>query len=438
MILGGGFGGAYCAQALERRVRERDLEILLIDRNNYFVFYPLLIEAGTGSLEPRHAVVSLRAFLRRATFRMAEVRGIDAERRTVCYRRRHQDGDEHVSYDYLVVALGGVTSLPDVPGLREFGFSVKALADAVALRDRAIEMLELADATEDAAERRARLHFVVVGGNFTGVEVAGELSTFLRQAARGYERIAADDIQVTLVELTERILRALGPDLSDYAATALRCCGVDVRLGESVTRIERTRVHLACGGVRPAHTVIWCAGIAPNPLIARLPFPTDPRGYIVTERDLRVPGFPAVWAIGDCAANPGPDGAPYPATAQHAVRQAAHAARDIARVRRGLPTRPCNIASQGSLAAIGCRTGVARVFGVKISGFWAWWLYRSVYLLKMPGLARKTRIALDWTIALLFPREHVQLSVHARPPAPAPERTGPADERARSLKPTAR
>jgi NADH dehydrogenase len=325
---------------------------------------------------------------------------------------------EETTYDYLVLALGSVTRLPPVPGLREYAYGVKSIGDALALHDRALEMLELADAATNPELRRALLHFVIVGGNFTGVEVAGELSTFVRQAARRYRHLDPADVTVTLVELTERVLRQLGERLSDRAAEQLRRCGITLRLNESVRCIEPHGVELVSGQALAARTVIWCAGIAPSPLLARLPFPKDSRGYVLTGRDLRCPGFANVWAIGDAAVNPGPDGEAYPATAQHAVQQARHAGNDLLRVLAGKPTRPCSIASRGSLAALGCRTGVALVLGVPVSGFAAWWLYRTVYLLKMPGLARKVRIALDWTLDLLFRREHVSLNVTRRPPSP--------------------
>ena len=181
VILGGGFAGAYCAQALQRQ-RGLDAEVVLIDRNNYFVFTPLLIEAGTGSIEPRHAVVPMRAFLKSAEFLMAEINGADLERRRITYRLVGADDDQTIDYDHLVIALGSVTRLPDVPGLREHGVELKSLSDAVALRDRAIALLERANATEDPQERKALLHFVVIGGNFTGVEAAGEGHMFLREA----------------------------------------------------------------------------------------------------------------------------------------------------------------------------------------------------------------------------------------------------------------
>ena len=215
VILGAGFGGAYCAAALGKKLRGLNVEVLLIDRNNFFVFYPLLVEAGTGSLEPRHAVVPIRAFLKTAEFRMAEVVDADFDRRSITYRLVGGDDTQQIDYDELVISLGSVTRLPDVPGLREFGCELKSLTDAVALRDRAITMLELANATDDEATRRGLLHFVVVGGNFTGVEAAGEFDMFLRAAARKYRHVNQQDITVTLVELGDRILAALDEDLAE-------------------------------------------------------------------------------------------------------------------------------------------------------------------------------------------------------------------------------
>lgn len=370
------------------------------------------MEAGTGSLEPRHVVVSIRGFLKHTLFQMAEVTGIDLENRRVCYRITGTSADRSTGYDHLVVALGSVTRLPLVPGLHEHGFQIKTLTDAVALRDRAIQKLEQAEAAEDIEERRSLLHFLVVGANFTGVEVAGEMDHFLKEASRLYPHVRPQDCRVTLLELGDRILPALEPELSEFASNHMGNRGIDIRLGESVQEVAADRVVLRSGETLPTHTVIWCAGIAPNPLIARAPFPVDGRGYILCRRDLQVEGLENVWAIGDCAVNPDPQGAPYPATAQHAVGQGRHLARNLERALRGAPLLPCNLSSRGTLAAIGCRTGVARVFGIKLAGFPAWFLYRTAYLAKMPGWSRKVRVALDWTIDLLFSRDYVQLGVH--------------------------
>ncbi len=409
VILGGGFGGAWCARALERQVPDAD--VLLLDRNNYFVFYPLLVEAGTGALEPRHVVVRQRSLLRRARFHMGEVVGLDTEQREVHYRLGGDGRPRTAAYDHLVVALGSVTGLPPVPGLAEHGWEIKSIADAIALQDRAIRMLELAAGTEDDARRRALLHFVIVGGSFTGAELAGEYQAFLRSVARRYPQLDPRACRVTLVERLDRILPALSPSLSAYATRRMRRRGIDIRLGQSVARIEADRVHLDDGQVLDASTTVWCAGVAPNPVVRSLGLPTSDGGWIRCREDLRVEGFENVWAIGDAAENRGPDGRPYPATAQHATREGAHLAKNLAAALAGRPTTPCRIESVGSLAPLGCRTAVAQVFGLKVSGFLAWWLFRTVYLLKMPGLVRKARVLVDWNLNLVLPREPVQLGI---------------------------
>jgi NADH dehydrogenase len=410
-IVGGGFGGAYCAQALERRLRPGEAEVVLIDRQNYFIFYPLLIEAGSGSLEPRHAVVSIRAFVKRTRFVMGSVEGIDRSARAVDVVLPDGESQQRVEYDHLVLAPGSVTRLPDVEGLREHGFQLKSLADAVTLRDRSIRMLEQADCVDDPAVRRRLLHFVIVGANFTGVELAGELQVFLSRAVKQYARVDRDDITVSLVELADRILPALDDDLSAYALENLRRRGMRVELQTSVSLIDERSVQLSDGREVSTETVIWCAGIAPNPLVAASGLPTDAQGYLLCDRDLRVEGQDTIWAIGDSAVNTDADGRPYPATAQHATRQGAHLAKNLVQVLRGQPALDCDLSNLGSIAALGCRTGVAKLFGIKLSGFPAWFLFRTVYLLKMPGLARKVRVALDWTIDLVFAKDTVQLGL---------------------------
>ncbi|MGE3107170.1 MAG: NAD(P)/FAD-dependent oxidoreductase [Phycisphaerales bacterium] len=415
VILGGGYGGVYCAQALERRLRRPvQAQITLVDRHNYFVCYPLLVEAGTGSLEPRHAVVSIRAFLKRSRFMMAEVTAVDTARRIVTVRLAETGQTHELPYDHLVIALGSITRLPNVPGLRQFAGELKSLSDAVAMRDRAIALLETADATSDPNQRRELLHFVVVGGNFTGVEVAGELDAFLNAASRNYRRVHIDEIKVTLVERGPKILGVLGDDLADYAMQNLRRRGVDVRVNDSVTEVGKDFAVLQSGERLRTHMVMWCAGIAPTPVTLGMPVPRDEHGYILCDPDCRVKGLPDVWAIGDCAVLHSSSGAKYPATAQHAIREGKHLAANLARVIRGESPTESDIESQGSLAALGCRTGVAKIFGVKLSGFWAWWMWRTVYLLKTPGWGRRVRVAVDWTLDLFFRRDYVQLGVHKR------------------------
>lgn len=412
VILGGGFAGAFCARALEKRAKSLELSVHLLNRQNFFLFTPLLIEAGTGSLEPRHAVVPLRDFLKHSQFTSADVTGVDTSEQRVFYRLIGDDSIESLTYDHLVVALGSVTKLPPVPGLERHGFEMKSLPDAVAMRDRAIQLLEQADATPDAEKRKALLHFMVVGGNYSGVEVAGELFVFLREAAKFYPNVDPKECMVSLVEIAPRILMSLDEDLANYAREQMEKRGMRVLLNTTVQEVQHDRVVLSSNETIPTRTVIWCAGIAPNPVIRKLILPCDDGGWIICERDLRVKGFDNIWAIGDCAVNIDAQGNPYPATAQHAIRQGAQLAKNIEYVLQGSNTQPCDIVSQGSLAALGCRTAVAKVFGFKISGFAAWFLWRTVYLMKMPGISRKLRVALDWTIDLFFPRMIVQLGVH--------------------------
>lgn len=429
VIVGGGFAGAYCAQRLEREVRGTGTEVWLLDRNNYFVFYPLLVEAGTGSLEPRHAVVSLRSFLSRTQFRMAEVLGLEPDARRVHYRLVGQEDHSFLEYDELVIALGSVTRLPPVPGLREHGFQLKSLADAIELRDRAIRMLELAAGIPDPTQRSKLLHFVVVGANFTGVEVAGEFLVFLREACRHYPGLDPSECRVTLVEREGRILGALDAGLAEYARLQMERRGMRILLGTTVAEIQAEAIVLEGGSTLETVTTIWCAGIAPPDLLRELGLPLDPLGYVVCTPEQRVADVDHIWAIGDCAVQRDVHGRPLPATAQRAVREGVHLAGNLRRVLAGEAPRPFRYHEVGALAALGCRTAVARVFGIRLSGFPAWFLWRTIYLLKMPGWSRRFRIALDWTADLVFRRDYVQLGLHRRPGSGVVARSSPREPR---------
>lgn len=415
VILGAGFAGAYCARRLRRTLRGLDADVLVLDRNNYFVFHPLLVEAGVGAIEPRHVIVPIRHFLTRAArFRMAEVLGVDAERRVVRYRMAG-DPDERereAPYDHLVISMGSVTSLPPIPGLSDYGWTVKTLADAVALRDRAVQMLEMANVEEDPERRKALLGFVVAGGSYTGVEVAGEFNHFLRSCALRYRNLKPDDCKVTLVDRNPRVLPAAKESLSKYALEELRARGVDVRLKTSISEVRVDAAVLSDGEVVPARAVVWCAGIATNPRSKLFPFPKDEKGYLLAGRDMKARGCENVWAIGDCAINPAPNGAFYPPTAQSATRLGTRLADNIGRAIRGKPTKPCDFGELGALCALGGRRAVADMMGWRFSGFFAWFIWRGVYLMKMPTLSRKFRVALDWIADLCFTPDCVQLGVH--------------------------
>jgi NADH dehydrogenase len=419
VILGGGFAGAYCAQELEKRRHGARDEAVLINRHDYLLFYPLLIEAGIGNVQPGDAVVALRAFLKKTAFRMGDILEVDISRREATFRVGDEGEVETIAADHLVLALGSVTHLTDLPGLATYGFSMKSMTDAMVLRDRAMELLETADGISDERKRRALLHFVVVGGNFSGVEVAGEFNSYLRRAQPRYRRIRPADIQVTAINRADGILAELGEDLGRYALNEMRHAGVAFKFGATVKRIERDRAVLSDGETLETRTVIWCAGTAPHPLIRKLGVPLDEKGYILCNRDLRVKGQENIWAVGDCAVNVDAQGKPYPFTAQHAVKEGVHLARNLARALEGEATLPCDIRSMGSLALIGHHVGVAKILRFKFSGLVAWFLYRTIYLIKMPGWSHRIRTALDWTLDVVFPRAQVQLgigeSAHRRP-----------------------
>jgi NADH:ubiquinone reductase (H+-translocating) len=435
VILGGGFAGAYCAQELDRRLDGAEVEVVLLNRHNYFIFYPLLVETGVGGLSPWSTVVPIRAFCRRARFIMGELEDVDLDRQEVVYRITGEDQPRTLGYDQLVVALGSVTNLPPVPGLREHGYEMKSLAHAVGLRDRAIQLLEIASQVDDPKRRRELLTMVVVGGSFTGVEVAGEFNAYFREAARVYPRITQEDVRMVLIERGDRVLKVLDQELGDWAGAHLRRHGVELRLESSVTRIESDCCYINGSECIPTNTVIWCAGVSAPPIMQKVEVPRDRLGYILCERDGRVKGYSNVWGIGDCAVNPDTAGHGYPATAQHAVQEGTLAARNIVRAMRGRSTEPIDIKSKGTLAAFGHFDAVAKVGKLRLTGFPAWFLWRTAYLMKMPTWRKKLRVAWDWTADLLFPREYVELGLHrlirAAPAAAREESQDPQIEHTR-------
>lgn len=417
-IIGGGFGGAYCAQSLLRRLDRSEWEVTLLDRNNYLLFYPLLIEAGVGTLEPRHVVVPIRKFLKGGDFRMSEALAVDTAAQTIEHRVFGRVEAETLPYDHLVIAVGSVTRFPEVPGLDQYAFELKSLGDAVELRDRGIGLLECANTVADREERRSILRMIVVGSNFSGIELAGEYQEFMREAARQYPKVDRDDISVVVLERGERIIPALEPELAKFAHDRLTARGLEILTKTTVTEICSHSVSLSNGKRLGTQTVVWCAGIAPNPFLKRVhELPLNEHGYIDCESNLRVRGMANVWAIGDGATVLDGEGKPYAATAQNATRQGELAAENIAASIADRPTRNFAFHPLGSLAAIGCRSAVAKVFGVKIHGFVAWFLYRTVYLMKMPSWSRRVRIVLDWTVELFFRFDAVQLGVRKLDPA---------------------
>ncbi len=416
VILGGGFAGVNVAVELERSLpRGADVEITIVNRDNFLLFTPMLHEVAASDLDLTHIVTPIRRMVRKASLFVGEIEEIDLERRCVVARHA-QGGHAHsLPYDHLVLALGSVTNFFGLPGLEARALTMKSLADAVALRNRLIEVLEEADFECAAAERGQLLTILVAGGGFAGVETIAAANDFLREAIAAYPRLSPGMLRLVLVHPGAAILPELGPRLGAYAARVLTRRGVDVRLSTRVTGVSAEGVSLSDGSTLPAETIVWTAGTSANPLLADLPCARD-RGRIVADECLRVPEWPGVWALGDCALVPSSRGGGFhPPTAQHALRQGRTLGLNIAAAIEGRPPRPFVFSTLGQLAAIGRRTGVASILGRNFSGFIAWWLWRSIYLSKLPGLDRKVRVALDWTLDLLLEKDIVQLRTDRAP-----------------------
>lgn len=411
VILGGGFAGTSTALELERRFRRNpNVEIALLDTENFFTFTPLLPEVPSGSIQPKHIVFPLRALLRRTQVRQAEVQAIDLERRQVTARHCGKCGRYTLPYDHLVLAMGGVSNFFGTPGVAENALTIKSLADATRLHAHVIDKLEHADFEADPQLRREMLTFVVAGGGFAGVETVAELNDFVRGACKFYRGVRPEEIRVALIQSGPRILPEVSEPLSAYALRQLRKHGVEVFLQTRVARCSERTVYLSNGDELPCRTFVWAAGVAPSPILQRLELPKTKASKIDVDSTMGVRETPGIWALGDSAAIPDMEtGNLCPPTAQYASRQGQVLAANIASAIEGKPLREFRHKSLGLLAGLGRRTAIAEVFGFRFSGFFAWWLWRTVYLMKLPGLERKLRVALDWTLDLFFPRDIVFL-----------------------------
>jgi NADH dehydrogenase len=401
VVLGGGFGGVTTARHLERVLRgHMDVEITLVSRENFFVLTPLLFEACSGRLELRHCAQPIRAALRRTRFVEATVESVDVERRIVRAVAAEAGNSYELPYDHLVVALGASTNEQMIAGSSN-AFTFKTMADALVLRNHLIEQFERADATPESTTRRGCLTVVVIGGGLVGVELLGELPAFADDVLRFYPRIRRNEIRFLLFEAGARVLPEIDEKLAVVATRVLQRRGADIRVSTPVRLIEAGRVRVA-NEIIDAGTIVLAAGIVPSAVAAAIPVVHDQRGRTAVDGTMRSGSHPQVWAPGDCAAIPGPDGRPYPALAQHTVREARHLARNIKAVIEERATTPFVFRPLGTMASLGHTRAVARVFGVRLSGFLAWWIRRTYYLFQMPRWDRRLRIVLDWTVALFF------------------------------------
>lgn len=409
VILGGGFGGVYTALHLEKLWRHSDqIEITLVSRENYFLMTPLLFEAGSGVLEPRHAVNPIRPLLNGTRFVEGEVQAIDLDRRAIAVRPANEGEIYEIAYDHLVLSLGGITNTRLIPG-SECALTFKTLGDAMFLRNQVIRLFEAADVEKDPARKQAQLTFIVVGGGLVGVELMGELTTFIENVAGLYKHVDAREVRFEMIEAGPHIAPEFDEKLAEYAAGVLERRGVRIRTNTKVKAIHEDSVELPDGQRIEAQTIVAATGVIPSPLVASLPIEKDHKGRAATEATMRVKGRADLWALGDCASIPDASGKPYPPLAQHALREAAVLAGNITAVIRGTPLKPFLYKNKGTLAALGHFKGAGLVYGFKIHGFFAWWVWRSYYLFQMPRWNRRLRIILDWTIALFFKNDVVQL-----------------------------
>jgi NADH:quinone reductase (non-electrogenic) len=409
LILGAGFGGLYAALHLEKKLcGYSDIEITLINRENFFLFTPMLHEVAAGDLDLTHIVNPVRKLLRRSQFFNGDIKSIDLEERIVIATHADDDHDHELHYDYLVLALGSVTNFYNLPGLRENALTMKSLTDAILLRNRLITNLEHADFESSSEDRSRLLTLVVVGGGFAGVETIASINDFVREAIRYYPRLTTDELRIILIEAGGAILPELGPKLGAYAQEKLARRGVEFRMKTAVKSVSDGEVRLNDNTTIKTNLLVWTAGVSPNPLLNILNCSKE-RGRLVTNEFLEVEGWPGVWALGDCAAVPDPTtGGSCPPTAQHALRQGKIVAHNLLSEINGGRKQSFRFKTIGALASIGKRTGVARILGVNFSGFVAWWLWRTIYLSKLPRFEKKVRVALDWALDLLFSKDLVQ------------------------------
>lgn len=412
LILGGGFAGLEAAETLEKIFSENDeVEITLVSKDNYLVFTSMLAEVVSSSIEAKHVVIPLRECLKKATFKELEVQNIDLKKKVVACYHFHTCETFELEYDYLILAMGSITGYHNVPGAEQYSFPLKDLANAMVLRSHIIDMFERADLELDPNTRKRLLTFAVVGGGYTGIEVAAELNDFVSFSRRFYKHVKADEVKVVVVDPGDRIMHEMSEGLAEYGLKLLKKRGMEFRLQTRVAGVTPDSVEIQDGDKIETHTAIWAAGTAPQPVIAALPI-ADKRGKIEVNDYMEVADYPGVWALGDCALIPDPhSGKPYPPTAQHAVREGARVAHNIAAAIREKDDekRPFVFQTQGMLAPLGHRSAVADIKGFKFSGFFAWLLWRAIYLGKLPGWDRKIRVSLDWFLDIFLPKDIIQL-----------------------------
>jgi len=417
LVVGAGFAGLYAAMELRRSV-PGGVRVTVVNPENFMQYQPFLPEVASGTIDPRAVVVPLRRVLRGCEVIVGEVERIDPDAR-IAHVRLAEDRAVDLAYDEVVLAAGSRSRVLSVPGLAEHGVGFKTVQEAIYLRNRVLSRLDVAAETEDPERRRSALTFVFVGAGYAGVEALGELEDLARDAIASYPSLRAAEMRWVLVEAAGKILPELGEDLARYAQERLQERGVEVLLETRLESAEGGTIRLSDGQVFEADTLVWTAGVRPMPLAAASGFPVDEAGRVRVDDNLRVVGLEHAWGAGDGAAVPDrTTGGLCPPTAQHAMRQGRRLGRNLAATLRGEPTEPFAYRNIGGVCSLGRYKGVALVRGLRFRGFPGWFLHRSYHLLAMPTIARRVKIAMDWTVALLFPRDIAQLGSLEHPREP--------------------
>lgn len=417
LVVGAGFGGLYAAMGLRRAV-ELGHRVIVVNPENFMQYQPFLPEVASGTIDPRAVVVPLRTVLRHCEVVIGEVERVDHDERTAHVRLA--DGRRvAIGYDVVVLAPGSWARVLPIPGLAEQGVGFKTVQEAIWLRNHVLSRLDVAAATDDPERRRAAMTFVFVGGGYAGVEALGELEDLARDALESYPGLRPDQMRWTLVEAAGSILPEIDSGLAEYALERLRARGIEVLLHTLLESAEGGTLRLSGGQVFRSDTLVWTAGVKPSPLASGSGFPVDDSGRVRTDAYLRVEDVEDAWASGDAAAVPDRlAGGVMPPTAQHGMRQGKRLASNLVAVLEGRTPEPFDYRGIGAVVSLGRYKGVAVIRGVRLRGFPAWFAHRSYHLYAMPTLTRKVKIAADWTVALLFPRDLAQLGSLEHPREP--------------------
>ncbi len=415
LIVGGGYVGLYAALRMQRDLARAGHQLTLVNQENFMQYQPFLPEVASGNIEPRHVVVPLRQVLRKTTILVGEVERIDHDARLAFVRTPNGESLE-IPYDVVVLGAGSRSRVLPVPGLADRAVGFKTVAEAIFLRNQVLSRLDAASEEPDKKRRAAALTFVFVGAGYAGVEAMAELEDLARSALRYYPDLAQSELRWVLVEATSRILPELGARLANYVRRHLASRGIEVLTTTTLESAEGGLIKLSNGMTFLADTLVWTAGVKPEPVGSRSGFPVDGRGRVVVDEFLRVPGVEDAWAAGDNAAVPDlSTGGISPPTAQHALRQARRLGANVLASLEGRSLEPFRWRNLGQLCSLGRYKGAATVMGLRLKGFPAWFLHRTYHLLMMPTLNRRVRIVMDWTVGLVFPRDVVQLGSLSRP-----------------------